>query len=293
MKIISWDVGIKNLAYCIMEKTNKNDLPYKIHNWGILNSIDKCLLKCCGCGLNPDSLNEKCTRKVLYTNKIFDETRGYCAIHKREFTEQECVCKEIQSNEKCSFSDKCTKKVHYEINGKLYCKTHKKNIVTKFMKNQVLKKYKPPNCNTIDIKELKRNMVELLDNNKDILLDVDHCVIENQPALKNPKMKSIAETLYGWFLIRGQIDSDNPINNLTYMCPSNKLKVNEDNTISILSRSRNSTEKYKLTKQLGIIYCKQLLKNDPDNLTFLSKTSKKDDLCDAFLQGAYYIEHKL
>ena len=48
-----------------MRKTNKNDLPYKIHNWGILNSIDKCLLKCCGCGLNPDSLNEKCTRKVL------------------------------------------------------------------------------------------------------------------------------------------------------------------------------------------------------------------------------------
>ena len=88
MKIISWDVGIKNLAYCIMEKTNKNDLPYKIHNWGILNSIDKCLLKCYGCGLNTDSLNEKCTRKVLYTNQIFDETRGYCAIHKREFTEQ-------------------------------------------------------------------------------------------------------------------------------------------------------------------------------------------------------------
>ena len=45
MKIISWDVGIKNLAYCIMEKTNKNDLPYKIHNWGILNSIEKSLLK--------------------------------------------------------------------------------------------------------------------------------------------------------------------------------------------------------------------------------------------------------
>ena len=188
---------------------------------------------------------------------------------------------------------KCKKKGQYKINNNIYCKTHKKNIMNKFIKNQTLQKYKPPNCNTIDIKELKHNMIELLDNNKDILLDVDHCVIENQPSLKNPKMKSIAETLYGWFLIRGQIDSTTPISNLTYMCPSNKLKVNEDNTISILSRSRNSTEKYKLTKQLGIIYCKQLLQKDPENLIFLEKNPKKDDLCDAFLQGAYYIEHKL
>ena len=284
MRIISWDVGIKNLAYCIMEKTNKNDLPYKIHNWGILNSIDKCLLKCCGAN---------CTRKVLYTNKINDEIKGYCALHKREFKEFEPECIEIEKKQNCDFSDKCNKKVCYMINNKCYCKTHKKNIITKIKKNQILKKYKPPNCNTIDIKELKRNMIELLDTNKDILLNVDHCVIENQPTLKNPKMKSIAETLYCWFLIRGQQDSQNPINNLTYMCPSNKLKVNEDNTISILSRSRNSTEKYKLTKQLGILYCKQLLKNDQDNLNFLENNSKKDDLCDAFLQGAYYIEHKL
>jgi len=293
MKIISWDVGIKNLAYCIMEKTNNNELPYKIHNWGVLNSIEKCLLKCCGHGLTPNSSSDNCTRKVLYTNKIYGELRGYCAIHKREFTPIDCECIPVKCDDICSFSDKCKKTAQFNINNQLYCKTHKKNIITKFTKHQLLVKYKPPNCNTVDIKVLKRNMIELLDNNKDILLNVDHCVIENQPSLKNPKMKSIAETLYGWFLIRGQIDNQNPIKNLTYMCPSNKLKVNEDNTISILSRSRNSTEKYKLTKQLGIIYCKQLLKNDPDNLTFLGNNSKKDDLCDAFLQGAYYIEHKL
>ena len=29
MKIISWDVGIKNLAYCVMEKQNDKDIPYK------------------------------------------------------------------------------------------------------------------------------------------------------------------------------------------------------------------------------------------------------------------------
>ena len=283
MKILSWDVGIKNLAYCIMEKQNNNDIPYKIHNWGNINIIEQTYLKCIG---------ENCKRKVLVTNKLNNQFVGYCAIHKREFQNfkpeiLECI------NPKCQFSDKCKKKATGSINNINYCTTHKKNIYNKIIKNQEFVKYKPPNCKTVDIKVLKKILINLLDKKKDILLNVNHCVIENQPSLKNPKMKSIAETLYNWFLIRGQIDNITPISNLTYMCPSNKLKVNEDNTISILKKSKNDTEKYKLTKQLGIIYCKQLLINDHQNLNFLIATSKKDDLCDAFLQGAYYLEYKL
>lgn len=283
MKIVSWDVGIKNLAYCIMEKQDDTNTPYKIHNWGNINIIEQTYLKCMG---------ENCQRKVLVTNKINGKTIGYCAIHKREFNSFEPTILEC-TNFTCQFSDKCKKKATGNVNNFNYCTTHKKNICTKIVKNQEFVKYKPPNCKTIDIKVLKKILITLLDQKKDILLDVKHCVIENQPSLKNPKMKSIAETLYNWFLIRGQIDNSNPINHLTYMCPSNKLKVNHDNTITILKRSKNDTEKYKLTKQLGIIYCKQLLQNDTENLTFLATNSKKDDLCDAFLQGAYYLEYKL
>ena len=38
---------------------------------------------------------------------------------------------------------------------------------------------------------------------KDIFLDVDLVVIENQPALKNPTMKSIQMMIYSYFLIHG------------------------------------------------------------------------------------------
>lgn len=288
MKIISWDVGIKNLAYCVMEKQNNKDIPYKIHNWGNINIIEQTYLKCIG---------KDCKRKVLVTNKVNNKICGYCAIHKREFEnfepEMTIFSKSDKCDEICQFSDKCKKKSTCKIDGIFYCTVHKKNIYNKIIKNQEFVKYKPPNCSTIDIKILKKILINLLDKHKDILLDVNHCVIENQPSLKNPKMKSIAETLYNWFLIRGQIDNQNPINHLTYMCPSNKLKVNEDNTISILKKSKNDTEKYKLTKQLGILYCKQLLKNDQIHLDFLGINKKKDDLCDAFLQGAYYLEYKL
>ena len=286
MRIISWDVGIKNLAYCVMEKSDNDSIPFKIYNWGIINVIESFYLKCNG---------KDCTRKCLYYNIIDDKQVGYCALHKRFVNVEPPVCQKCTDESVCDFEGrkKCTKSVKFSIDGSCYCTQHKKSVLTKIIKNQTLVKYKPPNCNTIDIKKLKVNMIKLLDEQKDILLNVDHVVIENQPSLKNPKMKSVAETLYAWFLMRGQIDSVNPIKNLTYMCPSNKLKVNNDNTLCILKKSKNDTEKYKLTKQLGIIYCKQLLKNDEQNLIFLNSNTKKDDLCDAFLQGAYYIEFKL
>ena len=286
MKIISWDVGIKNLAYCVMEKTDDLKKPYKISSWNNLNVIETFYLKCSG---------KDCKKKCLYYNKIDDKQVGYCAIHKRFVNIDIPEPVKTTEDKECEFEGrkKCTKSSKFIINDKYFCTSHKKSIITKITKNQTLVKYKPPNCKTIDIKMLKVNMIHILDKYKDILLDVDHVVIENQPSLKNPKMKSVAETLYAWFLLRGQIDAEIPLKKLTYMCPSNKLKVNNDNTLCILKKTKNDTEKYKLTKQLGVIYCKQLLKNDTEQLLFLSNNKKKDDLCDAFLQGAYYLEFKL
>jgi hypothetical protein len=42
-----------------------------------------------------------------------------------------------------------------------------------------------------------------------------------------------------------------------------------------------------MTKKLGIKYCKALV-NESDN-KFLDNYKKKDDLCDAFLQGFQYL----
>tara|TARA_B100001094_G_scaffold255282_1_gene254209 strand:+ start:1474 stop:1665 length:192 start_codon:yes stop_codon:yes gene_type:complete len=37
-KIISFDVGIKNLAYCILEKSNET---FKILHWNIINILEE------------------------------------------------------------------------------------------------------------------------------------------------------------------------------------------------------------------------------------------------------------
>ena len=47
-----------------------------------------------------------------------------------------------------------------------------------------------------------KNIVEQLDKYNHFL-DVNHVLLENQPALKNPTMKSIQMMIYSYFLING------------------------------------------------------------------------------------------
>ena len=67
----------------------------------------------------------------------------------------------------------------------------------------------------------------------------------------------------------------------------NKLKVYDGPDISDDYKISNS---YALTKKLAIKYCEYMIKEDTQNLDFFLTHSKKDDLADSFLQGAYYLK---
>ena len=40
MKILSFDVGIKNLAYCLIEVSDKDNKEHKILDWDIINCAE-------------------------------------------------------------------------------------------------------------------------------------------------------------------------------------------------------------------------------------------------------------
>ena len=222
MKVLSFDVGIKNLAFCLIDQNDK-----LIEDWGILN-------------ISIDSLCEHCGK-----------------------------------------DKQCDKSASYQCDNFKVCTSHKN------LKKYENKKWKKiPKCKN-SVLETGKKMVKTLDT-KSNFLEVDVVIIENQPALKNPTMKTIQMMLYSYFLINGIMIQERDMNSIEMINARNKLKAYKGPEIVC-----DIKDKYKRTKYLGIEYCRKMIhennKIDSKWLSLFESSKKKDDLSDAYLQGIYYL----
>ena len=223
MKILSFDVGIKNLAYCLID-----DEKNTIEDWGILNiSVDP-------------------------------------------------VCDHVMKG-----LTQCDKTAKVVINQTKLCASHQK---LKFYRDKSSKKI-PKIKNAVF--ELGKQIIKCLDE-KPIFLETNVVLIENQPALKNPTMKSVQMMVYTYFLVKGVSSPDSPMDMIEMINARNKLKAYTGPPIPCEIKDR-----YKKTKFLGIQYCSSMIQENEfieDKYKTLFKGSKKkDDLADAYLQGMYWI----
>jgi hypothetical protein len=278
--ILSFDVGIVHLAYCLFTKENNN---WKIIEWGNIDLTERDYTKCY-CGL-----------KASFTH----DNKYYCKVHSKK-------CELIKPFEELFIDDKlqkcnhlikencCNKKSTFKYNNNYYCSTHAKSYYKKMQTLYKVKPFKNKSIKELDFDSTLAKLFQVLDSKKE-LLKANIVLIENQPSFKNPRMKTISTILYGFYIMRGIIDKEitnSSITKVKFMSPSNKLKVvTEGETKKLVSlKADNESKAYKMTKELGIKYCKELINHLPEWLTFLNQNKKKDDLCDAFLQGAYYYE---
>ena len=217
MKYLSFDVGIKNLAFCSLDDNKK------ILDWGIIN-LDKNPI--CQCGL----------QKPCEKSSTFIVT--------------------------CDDGDK-----------KYSCTTHTKKY----------KKKKKMN-NDRDMFKLSQILIEEMNSHKDFLNHEVIC-IENQPALKNPTMKTVQMILYSYFMIEG-VTKNKPVEQVHMINARNKLKVYKGPEVEC-----KFTDKYKKNKYLSVEYTKlMILKEEKKFMDLFTTCKKKDDLADAYLQGIYFIE---
>jgi hypothetical protein len=234
MKILSLDIGINNLSYCIL---SWEEGKYIIHHWGILN-------------VNP---YEEINNDIAKQNKDIDKSN-----------------KKLLKND---LKNKCEEDEKSE-NIDIY-------VQPKLTKKKVKKK---PSVN-----QVAHEIITLFDNTKH-LLDCRYVLIENQPCMKNPTMKSIQMIVYSYFYIRGITDApeDKKLKDIVFLSASNKLKVYDGPKLTFDVKS-----KYTLSKKLGIEHTKYFLKDNEEKLSFFNSHKKKDDLADAFLQGVYFINKRL
>lgn len=296
--ILSFDVGVIHLSYCLLTKKEftKPDGTNKI-DWYVIdwNNIDL---------TNRDEQKCHCGAKAKLSNTVNGEIKYYCKTHGKKVdvtiqqfedcfkeipkNKEKVLCGHETKNKTCGKTASC-----YKIDTECYyCKTHAKQIHTSETKGSQLKNFKLKSSTTLNFDDVKYGLMMELEKRSN-LLSADYVVIENQPSFKNPRMKSIASTLYDYYLIRGILDKSITKSNITqvkFMSPSNKLKLADEGDTKqlIKAKSTDDTKAYKLTKSLGIKYCLDLTNHLPDWQKHFNSHKKKDDLADSFLQGAYF-----
>lgn len=276
MIYLSWDIGIINLSYCLVEYIN---YKYNIIEWENINiSLNQNKNRICEGFLKNKN---KCNSKALFFTL---EDNYYCKKHKTENSI------EIKSK-KCVYP-LCKRNKKYYTNDMIkgYCKLHKE----KYEGNDILKE----KSKRSEFELISEKLVEELDA-RPKLLDCDIVLIENQPAIKNPKMKSIQMIIYSYFLIRGKIDKPiKKINSISFLLASNKLKIEfEDKEILKTNIIKKYKNKYKQNKELSKEFCNNILNTfNIDNfeywINFFKNSKKKDDLADTFLMIIYSIQKK-
>jgi hypothetical protein len=245
MSILSFDVGQKNLAYCVVNCDGKGDEQIiKINGWNIVD--------------------------ISFENNSDENLNNF-----------------LQNYKKMKIDDLRNNMVKYGLPILNLKKNQLLNTTEAHFVNKGLIKKK------LTILDISTILVKKLDD-LNILNGIDTVLIENQPCMKNPTMKSIQMVLYTYFIVRGFIDKKDISNNITYQLKNlkfisakNKLKKCEE-----IDELKERTKNYKDRKKLAIEYCSHLLNEhkEKDNIAFFNSHGKKDDLADCYLQAIYFID---
>jgi hypothetical protein len=137
---------------------------------------------------------------------------------------------------------------------------------------------------TVSVSTLVENLLTFLSDNFGAdHEEIDHVIIENQPALKNATMKTLAIVLYTYFKMMNMNIGN--FNNIRFIPASNKLKCKK--AIPFV----NNIKKYSDRKKTAIKVTLEYL-NDNDNIKteWFVGHKKKDDLADSYLAAIHFFE---
>ena len=286
-RVLSIDVGIKNLAFCLFEKLQESSY-FSIKKWDIINlSQEDEIKKCCFI-----EKNIVCNKPAKY----IANNDCYCLKHSKKHHFQIPT-----SDLKSSFINKQKIQILIEIADKYgiyYEKPTKKNDllfkINEYISNKCFKEINVTNASQVDLISIGKNIKNKF--NKYFPLDekIDYVLIENQISPIANRMKTIQGMIAQYFIM-------NDCENIEFVSSVNKLKSDkpdkpeqEKNTISHI-KNNNKTD-YKSRKKNGINKCLEILTNNHqfnEQISYFNNHKKKDDLSDSFLQGLWFINNKI
>ena len=268
MKILSIDVGIKNLAFCILNA--ENDI-YSIEEWDVINLCKKQIMIC----------KERKKNGEFCMNKAKFKKNGicYCKTHAKNTeyliptSKYILFKKKINKHKIKKLQDFC-KENNIKIEKKEKKDKIKKKILA-FFDDKCLEGITAVNTNNMNMIECGKLLKECLDETLKAK-KIDMVLIENQIGPLALRMKMLQGMITQYFI-------QNKITNIQFVNASNKLK-------QFLGDKKTS---YSERKKLSILKTKEILEDSYENkdwITHFTKHTKKDDLADCFLQVLWFIK---
>jgi hypothetical protein len=271
MKILSIDVGIKNLAFCLFEKSENSDY-FKITKWDTVNISEQHEIQNC-VFIDKNGLCNKPAKFKTSDNQCF------CLKHSKKQNYQ------VPTSElKSSFINKQKIQKLFELADKYGIKYEKKikkvdllSNINDYIKQNYLQEIEVKKAADVNLYNIGINIKTHFDKLFSEEVCIDSVIIENQISPIATRMKTIQGMLVQYFVMCPVI-----VKNVEFISASNKLK-----DCDIKDKS-----KYSDRKKLGIAKCLETITSDyrfSDKVDYFNAHKKKDDLADSFLQGLWFL----
>jgi hypothetical protein len=288
MNLISFDIGIKNMAYCVFHLDSDS---MQCSAWNVLNlmqqpSNDAAEVAPCSSCKRKSKFKKGDTFYCEAHTKLVERPSdlGYVrpgkkwtlpALRKLKLAQ---MIELMRDDCKLDVSDSPTKTVCLER-------------LQEWMQRSVLEpsvpaKVKTKSANDADLIEVGRQLAMQLD--AALTPTMGHVIIENQISPLASRMRTLQGMLTQYFIMR------HPAAEIHYISSSNKLKEFASNPTT--TTTTTASQKYLQHKTDGILHCANVLRANP-SIGFTADTllthAKKDDLADCWLQAIWFLKHGL
>lgn len=254
MKVISFDIGLRNLAYCVIEGTSRKDV--KIVDWNIIDVLGE------NAGVGAARCF-KCNAAARYEHA--SEGTFACSRH---------TPKKKAVVTKASLNKLSPGELQAEIqrNGLQTTATKKAELVTLLYNHSRQNTWKKCVSSALSgsVFEQAGAIVKCLDARAESWKNATLVAIENQPERR---MYAVQAMVHMYFTMRG------------FRCEG----VSATHKLSNIVTIDDVVHTYKGRKKTGIVHAYALV--PAENQEHFKKHPKKDDLADSFLQGLWVMEH--
>lgn len=251
MKIVSFDIGLRNLAVCVLEGTSRNDIT--LLHWEVIDVMAEAvgLQKpvCYKCKKSANWVQNgtyACKPHTTRTGSVPTKT----SLNKKSLLDLQTIgaSLEIVGHTKKQLVD--TLYAHYKTNTWTRCVKSTKHT------------------SVVDFAE---PISKCLESRLSIWKDADWIAVEQQP---DKRMLCVQSMVHMWFVCQG------------YRCKG----VSATHKLTNIVTLQDSTKTYSGRKKTGIVHAQQLIR-EPRWSAFMMKHPKKDDLADCYLQGLWALEN--